>query len=372
MPWPPMRCRVGGRGSDGLEKARDLVRAWFAASGLQPGMVGGEWLQSFDGNNGEALANVVGRVPGAGEGWLVVGAHYDGLGIGADGTEHAGKIHPGADDNASGVGALLRIAEALASLDDLQREVFVVAFSGEETGKLGSEYFVANPPRDLSALTAMLNLDTVGRVENNQLIVFGSGTADEFPAMLRGVNQYFRFDLALSSEGAGASDHTAFFAKGIPVLHFFSGAKKEYHRPGDRSELVDAEQTERVADFVNEVAAYLADTPEPLTFRPVGAERIREPTKEQPRRRVAFGSIPDFTRESGGILLSGVMPGGGAEAAGLAIGDLLIQIDASPLDNIYDFQAILAEHAPGDTVTVIYMRDGEKMLTKVGLRARGN
>lgn len=363
---------LGGRGagSEGLEEARALVGEWFAAAGLQPGLPGDRWFQGFDGAHGETLANVVGHIPGAGPGWIVVGAHYDGLGLGEPGSEHGGQVHPGADDNASGVAALVRIGAALSGGTDYARDVYVVAFSGEETGKLGSEYFVAHPPRDLASLAAMLNLDTVGRVVNNRLIVFGSATADEFPSMLNGVNHIFRFDLALNSEGAGASDHTAFFAKGVPVLHFFSGAKKEYHRPGDRAELVDAAQTERVADFVTEVASYLAGTAEPLTFRPVGAEHMEAPTRPTQKRRVSFGSIPDFSRESGGILLSGVMPGGGAEAAGLRMGDVIVEIDGGTIDNIYDFQGVLSEHAPGDTLHVRYIRAGETRDAKVVLGER--
>ncbi len=358
-----------GLGTDGLTVARDSIRTWFERAGLEPGLPGGEWLQPFDAPSGPPLANVVGRIRGEGPEWIVIGAHYDGLGVGAPGSEHPFRIHPGADDNASGVAALIRIAAAL-SADPGERAVYVVAFTGEESGLLGSRHFVENPPTELEHLAAMVNLDTVGRVENDRLIVFGAGTAEEFPATLRGINRIFRFDLALNAEGAGASDHAPFFEKGIPVLHFFSGAKPEYHRPGDRPELVDAEATDRVADFVTELGRYLAASAEPLTFRPLGVERLRKSAGASKRRRVSFGSIPDFSQESGGILLSGVMPGGAAEAAGLLGGDVLVRIDGLAIDTIYDFQGVLSEHDPGDVVVVEYDRAGERRETKVELRER--
>jgi hypothetical protein len=362
--------RGRGAGSDELVMARDFVRDWFEEAGLESGMPGGEWTQRFDGADGEPLDNVVGLIGGTGDEWIVIGAHYDGLGVGDPDGEHPGEVHPGADDNASGVAALVTLAAALAEDADFERSIYVVAFSGEETGRLGSEYFVAHAPRDVAKLAAMLNLDTVGRVEDNRLIVFGSGTAEEFPSILNGVNHVFRFDLALNEEGAGASDHASFFAKGVPVVHFFSGAKKEYHRPGDVASLVDAEQTARVAGFVGEVAAYLAAGSEPLTFRPRGAERLAEPEKPVERRRVSFGSIPDFSKESGGILLSGVMPGGGAERAGLLKGDLIVKIDDATIDNIYDFQGALSAHQPGDTLAVHYVREGVAGETRVVLGER--
>jgi Zn-dependent M28 family amino/carboxypeptidase len=143
-----------------------------------------------------------------------------------------------------------------------------VAFSGEEIGRLGSLWFVEHPPAELSKAVAMLNLDTVGRVEQNKVIVFGTGTAEEWDSILKGVNLGYGFDLAFNSEGAGASDHASFFAKGIPVLHFFSGAKPEYHRPTDRIELLNFDDLAKLADFTAELTIYLAASNEPLTFRP--------------------------------------------------------------------------------------------------------
>jgi hypothetical protein len=361
--------RGRGAGTPELERARDLVRAAFEEAGLSPGLPDG-WLQVFDGEGGARFANVVGKVPGRGDEWIVVGAHYDGLGVGALGSEHAGLVRPGADDNASGVAALVQVARALAADADLERTVWVVAFSGEETGLQGSRWFAEHPPADPRAAAAMLNLDTVGRIENGRLIVFGTATAEEFPAILAGANHAFGFDLAGNSEGASASDHTPFFEKGIPVLHFFSGAKPEYHRPGDRPELLDYEGLARLAGYVTEVVTYLAASGDPLTFRPAGVERLAQAPPGSKPRRVSFGSIPDFSRESGGILLSGVMPGSPAETAGLAAGDLLVEMDGRTIDNIQDFQAALAGRHPGEAVSVRYVRAGETLEAKVTLAER--
>jgi hypothetical protein len=361
--------RGRGAGSAELDRARDLVAAELRSAGLEPGF-GAGWIQEFEGDGGVKLANVAGRVPGSSPEWLVVGAHYDGLGVGAPGTEHEGEVHPGADDNASGVAALVRIARSVAGATDFRRSLWIVAFSGEELGTLGSRHFVAHPPADLGGCVAMLNLDTVGRIENGRLLVLGSGTAEEFRAILQGANHAFGFDLAWNAAGVGASDHTPFLEKGIPSLHLFSGAKPEYHRPGDRLELLDFDATAKLADLVAEVAGYLAASEERLTFRPQGLERVTSAPGSSGPRRVSFGSIPDFSRESGGILLSGVMPGSPAEAAGLAAGDLLVELNGRALDTIHDFQEALAGHAPGDVVRVRYRRGEEEREAEVTLAER--
>jgi hypothetical protein len=361
--------RGRGAGSPELDRARALVEGWMNAAGLEPGL-GMSWRQYFVDAGQRTLTNLIGRVEGTGREWILVGAHYDGLGVGAEGTEFAGQVLNGADDNASGVAVLLRAAERVAKAGPLARTVFFVAFSGEELGTLGSRELVGWPPRRLDKCVAMLNFDTVGRIEGDRLIVFGTGTAEELPDMLRGVNYPFGFDLAFRDEGAGASDHTPFFEKGIPVLHFFSGAHPDYHAPGDDADKVNAEAVEKLAEYAAELIVHLAGEETPLTFRPAGADLLPEPGAETQRRKVSFGSIPDFAHDSGGILLSGVMPGSAAEEAGLAAGDLLVALDGATIDTIQDFQAALAARQPGDTVIARFVRNGETREAAVTLRER--
>jgi hypothetical protein len=365
--------RGRGAGSPELDRARPLIEGWMNVAGLEPGL-GMSWRQHFVDADQNTLTNVIGRVEGTGREWMVVGAHYDGLGVGADGTDFAGQILNGADDNASGVAVLLRAAERVvarvAGTGAPARTVFFVAFSGEETGTLGSRELVGWPPRRMDRCVAMINFDTVGRIRDDRLIVFGTGTAAELPDILRGVNYPFGFDLAFREEGAGASDHTPFFEKGVPVLHFFSGAHPDYHAPGDDPEQVNADALERLAEYAAELVIHLAGEETPLTFRPAGAELLPEPGAETKRRNVSFGSIPDFAHDSGGILLSGVMPGGAAEEAGLQAGDLLVEMDGEAVDTIQDFQAVLSARQPGDRLHVRFMRSGIAREANVTLRER--
>lgn len=357
-----------GNGTPEIGKARDAVRQWMNDAGATPGY-DGAWIQTFEGPNGMQLENVVGRIEGSGDEWIVVGAHYDHLGVGQEG-EFAGKVFPGADDNASGVAALLHLVKRLAAEKDLKRDIVLVAFAGEEIGLLGSRAFVGSPPASKGALVAMINLDTIGRLENERLVVFGSGTAVELPAILTGVNFGFGFDLAMNSEGAGASDHTPFFEKGVPVLHFFTGANSDYHRPTDRPDKVNVDGLVRVADFVAELTLHLAGDDAPLAFVPVGADKIASRTGSGPARRVSLGTIPDFAREKGGVRLQGVMPKSAAEEAGLETGDVIVAIGDAEIDTIDDFQAALAAHAPGDQVAIRFTRAGVTKSTDAVLRER--
>ncbi len=365
--------RGRGIGSPELDEARDLIRRWMEDAGLEAGLPGG-WLQEFAGPQGEKLFNVVGKVQGAGEEYVVVGAHYDHLGVGPEGSPIAGQVFNGADDNASGVAALLEVASAVAGEPDLARTVYFVAFSAEEIGLVGSRHFVVHPPEPLEQAVAMINLDTVGRVVNDKLIIFGSATAEEFPEILKGVNFGFGFDLALRKAESEASDQKPFYEKGLPVLHVFSGAHGDYHRPSDDIEKLNFDALTRIAEFTSELVLYLAGDEVPLTFRPAGVEKMAQKAPQGPgqRRRVSVGTIPDFSREEGGILLSGVLPGSAAEEAGLQAGDLLVEMDGTAIDTINDYQAVLVAHQPGDRVSLKFVRDGEKREVFVTLRERSH
>jgi hypothetical protein len=361
--------RGRGAGTAELERAGSLVSGWLESAGAVP-VFGDSLAQRFDGPSGAGLFNVAGRVAGRGAEWIAVGAHYDGLGVGAPGTDHAGEVFNGADDNAAGVAALVQVARRVAGAGDLARSVVFVAFSGEESGLLGSRAFVASPPAPLESCRAMINLDTVGRIEEQRVIVFGTSSAEEFPEVLKGVNFAFGFDLAFHGEGLAASDHAPFLEAGIPILHFFSGAKPEYHGPGDDVDLLNYRGIDELAELVAELVIHLAAEETPLTFRPPDVERMAKAAPAAAPRRVSFGSIPDFAKESGGVLLAGVMPGSPAEGAGLAKGDVLVELGGAPIDTIEDFQAALAAHAPGDVVLVKFRRGDQLVEATVTLRER--
>lgn len=375
-----------GPGSRGLASAREYIVAGFRTAGLQPGGEGGGFLQSFTPKPEEVrtpvapaggkswgevtLENVVGLLPGkAGEEGkcVVIGAHYDHLGLSAEGAPH-----PGADDNASGVAVLLEAASRLAAQGGFRNTLVFVGFSGEEEGMLGARHYVADPACELTRTLAALNLDTVGRMQGEKLFVFGAGTASELPAILKGVNLSIGLaDLAIPESAPFGSDQVAFYEKGVPALHFFGGPHEDYHKTTDVESKVNYDGLVKVLDFVCETAAFLADREELLTFVPPGAENAaKQIAPEGPARRVSLGSIPDFARQSGGVLLTGTTAGSPAEAAGLQQGDIIIGIDGDAIDNLGDFSAALKRHQPGDTVEVVFRRGDQEMRKRVGLVER--
>ncbi len=357
-----------GAGSEGLGRARKHIVDHFHAIGLEPGF-DASYTQAYRDPSGMLNDNVVGIVMGdPGEEHVIVAAHYDHLGFGDD--PESPVIHNGADDNASGVAALLEIAAWFAEAEEApSRTLVFAAFSGEEIGLLGAKHYIANPALPLSGARAMINLDSVGRLRDDRLIVFGTGTADIFDKMLDGVNLVSHFSLGKNTEGIGAGDHAAFFEKGIPVLHLFTDAHLDYHRPTDDVERVNFDGLIRVTEFATEIVSYLSDVSVPLTFIPAGAEKVKAPAPSG-RRRVSLGTIPDFTRESGGILLTGTIPGSPAETAGLRKGDLVVAIDDESIDTLQDYSAVLKSHEPGDEITVVFERDGKRMTATVELVAR--
>lgn len=377
-----------GPGSAGLDVAADYITEAFRSAGLSPGAEDGSWIQSFTpaeppaGSTASEVApaggkswsqvtlkNIVGVLPGtAGEEapCVLVGAHYDHLGTAPD-----GRIYPGADDNASGVAVLLELALQLSREGPYRNTIVLAAFSGEEAGTLGSRYYAEHPACPLTRTTAMLNLDTVGRMEGKSLTLFGSGTAAEFQEMLNGINMGRAMDLVLLETGAFASDQTPFFEKGIPVLHFFSGPNSDYHRVTDVESKINYDGLFEILEFVDETVIYLAERETKLTFVPPGAAKLAPPSiGTGAPRRVSLGTIPDFSRESGGVLLSGVMPGSPAEGAGFKKGDLLTSVAGLGVDNLADFSAALKNHQPGDTVEVVGQRGAEEIRRKVCLVER--
>lgn len=365
-----------GNGTPELLAAADTIAAWFRAAGLLPAWPEG-YFQDFplageEGRGGRGR-NVAGLLPGRGEQAsrrLVIGAHYDHLGLAAGGN----GFHPGADDNASGVATLVELARLLAEQPgpDL-RGVLLVAFAGEEIGLLGSAHFVREPPAPLASIDAMINLDTVGRLRAGRLYVGGAGTAAVFPGLLTEINLRHGLDLEVGLGGWDASDHVSFNAAGVPVLFLFTGAHEQYHTPTDDWTLVSPSGLARVAAFAADLAAELRARAGPWPhLAPAGEVSARAETAS-PRaagERAWFGAVPDFVEGAGGLLLAGVMPGSPAAAAGLRRGDVIVGFAGRQIADLASFTAALRAHGPGDAVEVEVRRDGDALRHTVTLARR--
>jgi Tol biopolymer transport system component len=315
--------------------------------------------------------NVAGMLE-AGEGKLsgaiVIGAHYDHLGYGGRYSLAPDKSvpHVGADDNASGVAALLEIARHLAaSRAQLKRDVVFVAFSGEETGILGSTYFTrVRGDAGMEQITAMLNLDMVGRLRANTLSVLGAESAEEWGPLIAAACEQARVDCASSGDGYGPSDHSPFYAAGVPVLHFFTGAHSDYHKPSDTPDGINAAGTAQVAGIVSAVALGLGER-STLTYR-----KVPSPTPRGDLRsfNASLGTVPDYAGPPGGqrgMLLAAVRAGGAAEQAGMQRGDILVRLGTHPIGSVEELMFVLNASKPGETLTAVVIRDGKELQLEV-------
>jgi len=316
----------------------------------------------------QAAFNVIGRIaanaPPAERipGEIVIGAHYDHLGFGGQHSlaPDSTAPHVGADDNASGVAGILEAARILKSLPKLRQDVLIMAFSAEESGVLGSSHLVHEPPKGLEIknIRAMLNLDMVGRLRENQLTVLGSKTATEWDSLLTAACDRQRIECGLSGDGYGPSDQTSFYAAGVPVLHFFSGSHTDYHKPSDTADRINAAGAGQIAQLVADVALTVSELPKALSFQKVAPEA---PKGDVRSFNASLGTIPDYAGppEGGGVLLAGVRPGSAAEKAGLRRGDTLIGLGKSELKSLHDFMFVLNGSKPGQTITARIKRDGK-------------
>lgn len=312
--------------------------------------------------------NVLALVPGAdptkNTEFVVIGAHYDHLGVGAAGmsgsldAEPAGKVHFGADDNASGVAALLEIARnAARQRGKWARSVLFVAFGAEELGTLGSLAFLKSPTVPAEKIVAMLNLDMVGRLRNDALDVHGVGTSSVWKTLLAAANTEavvgVPFKLNVHEGGFGPSDHSPFYAAGKPVLFAFTGAHTDYHRSSDTADKLNYEGIDRVARLFGRILEGVATAEKaPDHVRVASAQ----PASASRGFRVWVGSIPDYSEDGKGVKLSGVSPGSPAEKAGLAGGDVIVKFGERDVKNIYDYTYALQDYKPGDVVAVVVDR----------------
>lgn len=369
-------------GTDGINKAADYIVEKFKSAGLLPGSDDGTYFQSWNeivdakGNKG-LVKNIIGIIPGSNpdlkDESVIICAHYDHLGLGWPGANkgNEGKIHPGADDNASGVAVMIELAELLGKTLKPQRTVIFIAFTSEESGLLGSKYYVKNMKRfPAKKVIGVLNFDTVGRLFKNKLFVLSSNSAREWKFIFMGASYVTGVESEMVTQDLDASDQRSFLEIGVPAVQFFSGANEGYHKPTDTPDKIDAAGLVKVATFAREGILYLADRLEPLTFQgQINGEtkKTQTPTGE---RKVSTGSVPDFAFAGEGVRIADLSLDSPAAKAGLQKGDIIIKFGQFKVTNLTDYSNALKNFKPGDLVELIYLRDGKENKTQIELMAK--
>ncbi len=307
--------------------------------------------------------NLVGYLPGSDPVLkteaIVIGGHYDHLGYGGPGSgsmaPDTSAVHNGADDNASGVAAVIEIIEKLAALPSgLRRSIIVLGFDAEEKGLLGSRHYVNNPFTPLKNTIAMINLDMIGRLGEKGITVGGTGTAPEFEPLLKETNATYGLNLKFSPEGYGPSDHASFYKEEVPVLFFFTGTHEDYHKPSDDWDQINSDAEKLIADFITDLIIRLDDLPQRPEFTVAGPKESQAPRRQF---KVTFGVIPAYGSQAQGMEIDGVRPDGPAEQAGLMKGDIIIAINGKEIKDIYDYMYRLGELKAGQTVDVDVRRN---------------
>ncbi|HLV26355.1 MAG TPA: M28 family peptidase [Gemmatimonadales bacterium] len=393
-----------GTGSAGNDSAAVYIARRFAALGLEP--AGGvpaasactaasatscpeAYLQRFTARpasdahrgitEGRRTQNVVailrGTDPELRDQVVVLGAHFDHLGRSPESSldpQAGDAIRNGADDNASGTAVVMELARVL-SANPPRRSVLFVLFSGEELGLLGSLHFVDNLPVPMERVQAMVNFDMVGRLRDDRLIVYGIGTAEEMPALVQQANSAEApLSLATVPDGFGPSDHSSFYAKGIPVLHMFTDLHEQYHRATDKANTINYAGLQRVADYATRVTRELANRDGRLTPIRTAPPSVAAGSSSS-GSSAYFGSVPDMAATEGvvGMRLTGVTPGSPADKAGIQAGDVIVQFGGVAVKDIYEYTDALRSHAPGDVVEIVAVRNGKRMTFSATLTTRG-
>lgn len=356
-------------GAKGEQLAADYISYRFRQIGLKPAGAGHTYFQPFDFNfnpnphaqGGEPRTgrNVVGYLDNGAATTVVIGAHYDHLGMGAFSSLSAGEpaIHNGADDNASGVAALIRIAAWLAQGHSKQNNYLFIGFSGEELGLVGSKYFTNNPTIDLGKVSYMINMDMVGRLNAEKVLaISGAGTSPVWKTILPQI-QVDSIKVNTSDSGIGPSDHTSFYLKNIPALHFFTGQHREYHKPVDDAHLINFEGLLSVSDYIIELIAKL-DGGEKLAFTKTKDENEEKRTS---RFKVSMGVMPDYVSQVEGMRIDSVVEGKPASKAGLKDGDVIVRLGEVKVKDIYGYMEGLGKFNQGDKTQVTVIRDGKEL-----------
>ena len=371
-------------GTAGEARAANYIADYFREFGLEPAGESATYYQEFvinpdgltrpdesDSNSSEETRiarNVIGLIEGTKESgkYIVIGAHYDHLGMGSFGSlesDSASDIHNGADDNASGTAGLLELAQYFSRRPP-ERSILFIAFSGEEMGLLGSQYFVEHPVVPLDRMLAMINMDMIGRLEQNKLLIFGTGSSGGWPRLIEEANTG---SLAVETipDGTGASDHTSFYNMDIPVLHYFTDTHADYHRPSDDTEHINFEGESQILEHIVRVVEMLNTLPEgQLAYK----EAPSAPHSGMRMDGVTLGVTPDYSFKGDGMRITGVRSDGPAGKAGLQNGDVIVKLDGRELQDIYEYMDVLNDLEKGETSTVTVKRDGQELTFELDLQ----
>jgi len=368
-------------GTKGEVAAAKYIAQRFKAIGLEPKGTD-KYLQSFSfkpktdphkevefTTNADSTItgnNVIGYINNEAKTTIVIGAHYDHLGFGGEGSLYREKdkaIHNGADDNASGVAVMLNLASRLKTKNDQAKirdknNYLFMAFSGEEMGLLGSNYFSKNPTINAKSINYMINMDMVGRMKaDSTLAVYGTGTSPMFKQTLKSNND--KFKLIENESGVGPSDHTSFYLIDIPVLHLFTGQHQDYHKPGDDFEKLNYEGMNLISDYIFNIIADLDDNGK-LAFR-----KTKNESEETPRFKVGLGVVPDYLFDGKGMRIDGTREDTPAYEAGIKKGDIVIKLGDSSVTDMMSYMRALSVFNEGDTAEITVKRESETIDTKV-------
>ncbi|HSK63591.1 MAG TPA: M20/M25/M40 family metallo-hydrolase [Pyrinomonadaceae bacterium] len=313
--------------------------------------------------------NVIGMLEGSDpvlkKEYVVIGAHYDHLGRGGEGSgslaQRSGEIHYGADDNASGTAGVLELARVFSAQNPRpKRSLIFMAFGGEEEGLLGSNYYVNHPLAPLASTVAMINMDMIGRMNNRRLVVGGVGTAQEWREIIAADPEKL-FQLTLNEDGFGPSDHSSFYGKQIPVLFFWTGTHNDYHKPSDTFEKINYEDKAGILRMVARIVNQMDAADKRLTYTTAKTD----PAPRVGGFRVYLGTIPNYADSNNGLLLDGVRDDSPAAQAGLKPGDRVVKIGKFDIKNVYDYTAALGEMKAGEEYVVEVVRGTEKVSLKL-------
>ena len=358
-----------GIGTPEIDFAADYISQKFKEAGLLP--IGKDYFQKFSHNFMDKgvieLTNVIGIIPGTDptlrEEPVVVSAHYDHLGLGWPDVHKGdeGKIHYGADDNASGVATIIELAQSMGKTVKPKRTIIFLACTAEESGLIGSRYFVEHSKEYFTGeIFANVNIDTDGSLFDNKLLVLNANSAKEWKFIFMGTDYTTGVLSEVIDKDLDASDQVAFIEKGIPAVQLFTGGTANYHRPTDTYEKIDGKGLVKVATVAKEVLVYLADREDPMNYTGTAPSTKKAVVTKKADRRVSTGTIPDFAFKGEGIKVGSVIPGSAGETAGLKADDIIVEFDSIKITDLKQYSDLLKKYQPGDTVVVKVLREEKK------------